>query len=211
MNSRAEQDYLAYKTCDEFPASHIQCFGLFGRRPIQSGLALEPIFKAGNAASSDHAGLFEPSLNLGGRWGWVQVGRRFRGMVHQRRRGRICVSVSSVRAVTSRFWLAPRSRSKLPARHYPSAGSGRTRLQPATYKALLRILAKSISTRRVFVPLPFTVWHFLALTEKVISEPIITKGQVELMAIDSVVTSKFPGFEVLQIAPRGTPSDRNIL
>jgi hypothetical protein len=62
MNSRAEQDYLAYKTCDEFPAAHIQCFGLSG-----GDLCLEPVFsfcKAANAASSGHAGLFAPSLSL---------------------------------------------------------------------------------------------------------------------------------------------------
>jgi NADH dehydrogenase len=115
---------------------------------------------------------------------------------------------------------------------FPLFGTGATRLQPAyvedvaeaiarilaapasaetyelggpavvTYKALLQTVARRYGLRRVFLPLPFSLWRLLASVAEWLPNPPLTKGQVELMAQDNVVSGRLPGFDVLDITPK---------
>ena len=115
---------------------------------------------------------------------------------------------------------------------FPLFGTGATRLQPAfvedvaeaiarilaapapaaiyefggpdvlTYKALLRTVARRYGLRRVFIPLPFPLWRLLASVAEMLPNPPLTKGQVELMEQDNVVSGRLPGFAALDMAPR---------
>ena len=112
-------------------------------------------------------------------------------------------------------------------------GSGRTRLQPAhvedvgeaiarlvdaarpepvyefagpriyTYKELLKTISSHFGFRRAFAPVPFVIWQALAYIAELLPRPPITRNQVELMKIDNVTSSVWPGFSALGIEPRG--------
>src|SRR5438046_502785 len=116
---------------------------------------------------------------------------------------------------------------------FPMFGDGRTRVQPAyvedvgeasarvlqmqipyqiyelagpriyTYRALLRALAAAASNRPLLLPFPFALWHAIGYVAEFLPSPPITRNQVELMEGDSVAAPGAPGFEVLQVAPRG--------
>jgi uncharacterized protein YbjT (DUF2867 family) len=116
---------------------------------------------------------------------------------------------------------------RLPA--FPMFGDGRTRLQPAdvenvaeavarafdrdgalyelggpriyTYEDLLRRIAERAGLRPVLVPVPFLLWQSLAWVAELLPRPPVTRNQVELMRIDTVVASG-PGFAALGISPR---------
>jgi uncharacterized protein YbjT (DUF2867 family) len=116
---------------------------------------------------------------------------------------------------------------RLPA--FPMFGNGKTRLQPADvedvaeaiarafsevrplyelggpriypYEDLLRRIAERACLRPVLVPVPFLLWQSLAWVAELLPRPPITRNQVELMRIDTVVTSE-PGFAALGISPR---------
>jgi uncharacterized protein YbjT (DUF2867 family) len=119
---------------------------------------------------------------------------------------------------------------RLPA--YPMFGRGHTQLQPAhvddvaeaiarilatpappasyelggprvyTYELLLRTIAGQLGFRPLLVPLPFGIWHGLALAAEMLPSPPVTRNQVELMQVDTIVAPGSPGFEVLGIDPR---------
>jgi uncharacterized protein YbjT (DUF2867 family) len=119
---------------------------------------------------------------------------------------------------------------RLPA--FPLFGSGRTRLQPAhvedvaeaiaramqnsdcqicyelggprvyTYRSLLEVIAQSLGTKPLLVPVPFDLWRMFAVAAEIFPHPPITRNQVELMQIDNVVSLDSPGFAELQISPR---------
>jgi hypothetical protein len=55
----------------------------------------------------------------------------------------------------------------------------------------------------VLVPAPFAIWQALALIAENLSQLPITRNQVELMKIDSIVSSSYPGFAALGIQPHG--------
>jgi uncharacterized protein YbjT (DUF2867 family) len=114
---------------------------------------------------------------------------------------------------------------------FPLFGHGQTRLQPAhvedvaeaiaraleiadprmyyelggpriyTYRALLQMLARHLGRKPILVPIPFGLWHALASVAEVLPQPPITRNQVELMQIDSVVSAGAPGFDDLRISP----------
>ena len=116
---------------------------------------------------------------------------------------------------------------------FPMFGIGTTRLQPAsvedvgeavarimaapdpaplyefggpevlTYKALLQAIARRLGLRRLLVPIPFFLWHWLAAGAERLPNPPLTKGQVELMQHDNTASHYVPGFADLAIAPRG--------
>jgi NADH dehydrogenase len=116
---------------------------------------------------------------------------------------------------------------RLPA--FPMFGNGKTRLQPADvedvaeaiarafsevrplyelggpriypYEDLLRRIAERAGLRPVLVPVPFLLWQSLAWVAELLPRPPITRNQVELMRIDTVVASE-PGFAALGISPR---------
>ena len=119
---------------------------------------------------------------------------------------------------------------------FPLFGAGATRLQPAfvgdvaeavarilaaptpaavyefggpeapTYKALLQTIARRLGLRRIFLPLPFPLWRLLASAAEFLPNPPLTRGQVELMERDNVVSGRLPGFEALGVAPRALES-----
>jgi uncharacterized protein YbjT (DUF2867 family) len=116
---------------------------------------------------------------------------------------------------------------RLPA--FPMFRNGKTRLQPADvedvaeaiarafsevrplyelggpriypYEDLLRRIAERAGLRPVLVPVPFLLWQSLAWVAELLPRPPITRNQVELMRIDTVVASE-PGFAALGISPR---------
>jgi NADH dehydrogenase len=47
------------------------------------------------------------------------------------------------------------------------------------------------------------MWQALALIAEKFPQPPITRNQVELMKIDSIVSSSYPGFTALGIEPDG--------
>ena len=114
---------------------------------------------------------------------------------------------------------------------FPMFGRGRTALQPAyvedvseaiaraldaleagmiyelggpriyTYEELLRTLCVHLGIRRILIPVPFGAWQGLAFVAEMMPAPLVTRNQVELMAVDNVATH--PGFGALGIDPRG--------
>jgi NADH dehydrogenase len=73
-----------------------------------------------------------------------------------------------------------------------------------TYAELIRAIADRLGGRRVLIPLSFAAWRMLAFAAEVLlSRPPITRNQVELMMIDSVVATGSPGFGFFRITPRG--------
>jgi uncharacterized protein YbjT (DUF2867 family) len=119
----------------------------------------------------------------------------------------------------------------LPA--FPMFGRGRTRLQPScaddvaeaiarvldtsepagiyelvgpqtySYQTLLRTIGEHVGCRPVLVPVPFGLWHALALLTERLPHPPLTRTQVELMKLDNVASTDCPGFQALGINPRG--------
>lgn len=115
---------------------------------------------------------------------------------------------------------------------FPLFGGGQTRLQPAyvddvaeaitrvmqeldsklcyelggprvyTFKSLLEVIAQSLGTKPLLIPVPFDLWRIFALAAEMFPHPPITRNQVELMQIDNVVSLDSPGFAELQISPR---------
>jgi uncharacterized protein YbjT (DUF2867 family) len=72
-----------------------------------------------------------------------------------------------------------------------------------TYKDLLETISSHFGLRRAFVPMPFVIWQILAYIAEFLPQPPITRNQVELMGIDNVSLSIWPGFSALGIEPRG--------
>jgi NADH dehydrogenase len=71
-----------------------------------------------------------------------------------------------------------------------------------SYKELVRTIARAANLRRILVPVPFVAWHALAWGAENFPGAPITRNQVELMQIDTVVAAGLPGFAVLGISPR---------
>ncbi len=115
---------------------------------------------------------------------------------------------------------------------YPLFGRGQTLLQPAyvedvaeavsallraangattiecggphtySYEALLRMIAHRAGLRATLVPVPFLFWHALARLAEMLPHPPLTRNQVELMQVDSIVSEQAQGFAQLGMAPR---------
>jgi uncharacterized protein YbjT (DUF2867 family) len=71
-----------------------------------------------------------------------------------------------------------------------------------SYAELLRTIARASSVKPFLVPLPFGVWHALALVGEVLPGALVTRNQVELMQVDTVASPSLPGFAELGISPR---------
>jgi uncharacterized protein YbjT (DUF2867 family) len=71
-----------------------------------------------------------------------------------------------------------------------------------TYRELLQLIAERNGWRRIFLPVPFPVWHMLASLAEPLPNPPITRNQVELMQCDTVASAALPGFATLGISPR---------
>jgi NADH dehydrogenase len=114
----------------------------------------------------------------------------------------------------------------------PLFGRGETRLQPAyvedvgeaiarildapgvdrpyelggpritTYRDLLQAIGDRIGAHPVLLPVPFPAWTMLGFAAEMLSSPLITRNQVELMEIDTVASPDCPGFRDLGIEPQ---------
>jgi uncharacterized protein YbjT (DUF2867 family) len=74
------------------------------------------------------------------------------------------------------------------------------------YIELLALLRAKLQAHVAFVPVPFPLWRAVAhLTERLPQLPI-TRGQIELMEIDTVADPDAPGFADLDIKPRDLES-----
>jgi uncharacterized protein YbjT (DUF2867 family) len=70
------------------------------------------------------------------------------------------------------------------------------------YEELLRTIARAADVTPVLVPVPFAIWHSLAWVAEMLPGAPVTRSQVELMQIDTVVSANVPGFADLGISPR---------
>ncbi|WP_420427382.1 complex I NDUFA9 subunit family protein [Algiphilus sp.] len=70
------------------------------------------------------------------------------------------------------------------------------------YREILALVMAARGRRRWLVPVPFAVWHLLAVIAAVLPNPPLTRDQVLLMCEDSVASPDAPGFAELGIAPR---------
>jgi uncharacterized protein YbjT (DUF2867 family) len=67
---------------------------------------------------------------------------------------------------------------------------------------LLRTIVRAASVKPFLLPVPFVVWHALALVAQVLPGAPVTRNQVELMQVDTVASPSLPGFVELGISPR---------
>jgi NADH dehydrogenase len=74
--------------------------------------------------------------------------------------------------------------------------------QVFTYEEFLRTVAREAGIRPLLVPFPFGAWHLLARAAEMLPRPPVTKNQVELMEVDTVVSPQMPGLSDLGIAPQ---------
>jgi uncharacterized protein YbjT (DUF2867 family) len=71
-----------------------------------------------------------------------------------------------------------------------------------SYEELLRTIARLANVRPMLMPMPFVVWHALAWAGELLPGAPVTRNQVELMEVDTVVSPGTPGFANLGIKPR---------
>ncbi len=71
-----------------------------------------------------------------------------------------------------------------------------------SYRELLETVARAAGLRPRLIPVPFAAWHALAWMAETLPSPPLTRGQVELMEIDSVASQNALGFADLGITPR---------
>ena len=69
-----------------------------------------------------------------------------------------------------------------------------------TYKGLLTLVANRLKRNPVLFSLPFPIWHSLARIAEFLPGSPLSRNQVELMEVDTVVSEGMPGFEALGIA-----------
>ncbi|MGA7329098.1 MAG: complex I NDUFA9 subunit family protein [Rhodomicrobium sp.] len=83
--------------------------------------------------------------------------------------------------------------------------------QPATYelggptvyayKDLLKLVAGRLHKRPILFSMPFSLWRALAAITEMLPEAPLTRNQVELMEMDTVVSAGMSGFSELDITP----------
>jgi uncharacterized protein YbjT (DUF2867 family) len=71
-----------------------------------------------------------------------------------------------------------------------------------SYEELLRTIARGANVRPILMPMPFAVWHALAWAGELLPGAPVTRNQVELMEVDTVVSPGTPGLAALGIEPR---------
>ena len=71
-----------------------------------------------------------------------------------------------------------------------------------SYEELLTTVARAANVRPILMPLPFGVWHALAWLGEMMPGAPLTRNQIELMQVDTVVSPDMPGFADLGISPR---------
>jgi uncharacterized protein YbjT (DUF2867 family) len=71
-----------------------------------------------------------------------------------------------------------------------------------TYEELLKVLVHRLGKKPVLFPVPFPIWHALALFAEMLPGSPLSRSQVELMEVDTIASAGMPGFDALGIAPR---------
>jgi NADH dehydrogenase len=71
-----------------------------------------------------------------------------------------------------------------------------------TYQELLELIAHAAGLRTRLIPVPFALWRVLARLAEILPHAPLTRGQVELMQVDSVAAAQTRGLDQLGIAPR---------
>jgi len=84
-----------------------------------------------------------------------------------------------------------------PAEIYELAGP-----QIYSYQTLVRTISERFGLSRALVPVPFGLWHALAVIAARLPYPPLARTQVELMELDNVASPDCPGFPALGINPR---------
>jgi uncharacterized protein YbjT (DUF2867 family) len=69
------------------------------------------------------------------------------------------------------------------------------------YEQLLRTVAGQAGLKPRLVPVSFGLWRAMARVSELLPNPPLTRNQVELMQIDSVVSPGMPGFAELGLSP----------
>jgi uncharacterized protein YbjT (DUF2867 family) len=70
-----------------------------------------------------------------------------------------------------------------------------------SYEQLLKTIMRAANVRRILVPMPFAVWHAVAWAGELVPGFPVTRNQVELMEVDTVVSPGAVGFADLGIEP----------
>jgi NADH dehydrogenase len=71
-----------------------------------------------------------------------------------------------------------------------------------TYEELLRTVARAAGVQaRLIFPVPFAAWHALAWMAEALPHPALTRNQVELMEIDTVVSQGALSLADMRISP----------
>src|SRR6516225_7844055 len=71
-----------------------------------------------------------------------------------------------------------------------------------SYEDLLRTISRIAGLRPLLMRMPFAFWNALAGVAEMLSQPPLTRNQVELMQIDTTASETLPGFRALGISPR---------
>ena len=71
-----------------------------------------------------------------------------------------------------------------------------------SYREIVTLVLGTLGRRRPLMPVPFPVWHALAMVLGVLPNPPLTVDQVRLMQKDNVVAGNFGRFEHLGIEPK---------
>jgi uncharacterized protein YbjT (DUF2867 family) len=95
--------------------------------------------------------------------------------------------------------------SETPQRIYELAGP-----RVYSYAELLRMIAREAGLRPVLLQMPFALWYPLAGLAEMLPHPLITRNQVELMQVNTVV-SDLPGFRELGILPRSLEEELEVM
>lgn len=64
------------------------------------------------------------------------------------------------------------------------------------------MIAHAANLKPILVPVPFGAWHGIARVAEMLPGAPVTRNQVVLMEIDTVVSPALPGFADLGISPR---------
>jgi uncharacterized protein YbjT (DUF2867 family) len=75
--------------------------------------------------------------------------------------------------------------------------------QVFSYRELLETVARAAGLQPRLVPVPFAAWHALAWLAEALPTPALTRNQVELMEVDTVVSQGPLKLQDLDIQPRG--------
>ncbi|AMD02156.1 complex I NDUFA9 subunit family protein [Halomonas chromatireducens] len=70
------------------------------------------------------------------------------------------------------------------------------------YREAVELVMRELSRERPLLPIPFPLWHLLALLASPLPNPPLTRDQVVLMAQDNVANDAIGSFDDLGILPR---------